>query len=142
MDTRKSVTVQVLFIDTVDNVKKLLGFLSGNRTHWNEWPQQKVALDNAIEHIEWIVRIIRNPGGNGMLIGVGASGKQSLPKMIICGTLSFDQYRGMGRTLCFPQSTWRAQDLSFIRIVAMNSSPTSHPFPSKCVLFCKLAQLH
>ena len=46
-----------------------------------------MALDNAIEHIEWIARIIQNPGGNAMLIDVGASGKQSLPKLTsyICG---------------------------------------------------------
>ncbi len=86
MGTRKSVTVQVQFSDKVDNVKKLLDFLS-RTPYWNEWLQQKVALDNAIEHIEWIARIIQNPGGNAMLIGVGASGKQSLPKLTsyICG---------------------------------------------------------
>jgi hypothetical protein len=86
MDTRKSVTVQVQFSDTVDNVKELLGFLS-RTPYWNERLQQKVALDNAIEHIELIARIIQNPGDNAMLIGVGASDKQSLPKLTayICG---------------------------------------------------------
>jgi len=46
-----------------------------------------VLFEQAMEHVARICRIISNPGGNAMLIGVGGSGKQSLSRLSahICG---------------------------------------------------------
>merc|ERR1719230_1414483 len=67
----------------IPDMQKLNKVLSMKLMEYNESnPMMDLVLfDQAMLHISRIVRIVSNPAGNAMLIGVGGSGKQSLTKL-------------------------------------------------------------
>ncbi|CAL1538804.1 unnamed protein product [Lymnaea stagnalis] len=69
-------------IQAADKLKK---FMQDQLNDYNNTPNT-VAMDlvlfrDAIEHISKIVRVIRQPRGNMLLIGIGGSGRQSLTRL-------------------------------------------------------------
>ena len=65
--------------------KKLVNFLGSKLEEFNTSPVSKMHLvffEEAVLHILRIARILRQPRGNILLIGVGGSGKQSLTKLV------------------------------------------------------------
>ena len=70
--------------EEVDEVKKVVDFLESKMYEFNVETNGKLQLvffKEAIQHVLRISRIMVQPRGNAMLIGVGGSGKQSLSKI-------------------------------------------------------------
>jgi dynein heavy chain len=67
----------------VEDMEDLREVLEDKLAEYNENVAQMdlVLFDQAMEHITRISRIIYNPAGNALLVGVGGSGKQSLTKL-------------------------------------------------------------
>jgi len=64
---------------------KLLKGLAGSLEEYNGGSSSKMNLvlfEDALEHVMRIGRVLKQPRGHIMLIGVGGSGKQSLLKLI------------------------------------------------------------
>ncbi|KAL9654899.1 hypothetical protein ABK040_008689 [Willaertia magna] len=67
----------------VEDISKLHAVLNSKLEMYNESQGRMdlVLFNFAIEHIARITRIVTQPGGNALLIGVGGSGRQSLTKL-------------------------------------------------------------
>jgi len=67
----------------IPSIEKLKSVLDSKLNEYNEnnAMMDLVLFEQAMLHITRINRIIQNPGGNAMLIGVGGSGKQSLCRL-------------------------------------------------------------
>ena len=91
------------FYEDVRDLPKLTAVLSDLLDNYNvTFPTQMnlVFFEDALAHTTRISRILRQPRGNAMLIGVGGSGKQSLTKMAAfvanMACLSIEINRGYG----------------------------------------------
>jgi len=69
--------------EEVPDYSKLTALLDGYLEEYNASNASQLKLvffQDAVEHVTRISRILRQPRGNAMLVGVGGSGKQSLTR--------------------------------------------------------------
>ena len=85
--------IQDKMYDQATDFTKLSGILDAALQEYNETNANMdlVLFTDAIKHITRITRIILNPAGHALLVGVGGSGKQSLSRLssFICNYTLF-----------------------------------------------------
>ncbi|TYZ50849.1 hypothetical protein PybrP1_008863 [[Pythium] brassicae (nom. inval.)] len=76
-------TEDVRLYQDMDSYKRIRGIFDEALETYNldNKPMALVLFEMALEHLSRVLRIIRNPLGHALLIGVGGSGKQSLSRL-------------------------------------------------------------
>ena len=83
-DVLKLEATTILYEEVTEKKKLVVKQLEDKQEDYNSSQNDRLELvyfDDAVEHILKIARMLRQPRGNGMLIGLGGSGKQSLAKL-------------------------------------------------------------
>ena len=68
-------------IDSIDKLKTIVEEYLSDHNAESKQPMPLVMFSDALEHVARIARIIRQPQGNALLLGVGGSGRQSMTKL-------------------------------------------------------------
>lgn len=72
------------FYEEVESLDELTGVVETALEEYNNMHKTRMNLvifRYVLEHLSRICRIIKQPGGNGLLVGVGGSGRQSLTRL-------------------------------------------------------------
>ncbi|KAL8022251.1 putative AAA+ ATPase domain, dynein heavy chain region D6 P-loop domain-containing protein [Plasmopara halstedii] len=68
-------------IDSLDKLQTQVEEYLNDYNAENSTPMNLVLFINAIEHVSRISRVLRQPQGNALLLGIGGSGRQSLTRL-------------------------------------------------------------
>ena len=117
------------FYQEVTDLKKLNTLLEGYLDEYNMNSKSKMNLVffmDAIEHVSRLARILRQPRGNAMLVGVGGSGKQSVTKFACFMT----EYRCFQIELCkgYGGAEFREDLKSLYNIAGIEGKPVTFLF--------------
>ena len=117
------------FYQEVTDLKKLNKLLEGYLDEYNMNSKSKMNLVffmDAIEHVSRLARILRQPRGNAMLVGVGGSGKQSVTKFACFMT----EYRCFQIELCkgYGGAEFREDLKSLYNIAGIEGKPVTFLF--------------
>lgn len=85
-----------------------------------------VLFQDACEHISRIVRVLRQPRGNALLLGVGGSGRQSLAK--ISAFIANQSLTGIELIKNYGLKAWREDLKRILMTTGLETKPTTFLF--------------
>lgn len=116
----------VQFYENITDKSKLLKTLHGGLDEYNLTNTNKMNLvlfDDALEHILRIARVLKQPRGHIMLIGVGGSGKQSLIRL--CTFMRQMEYKSIEITKGFNTDAFKNVVKEYMKLSGIDGTGIS-----------------
>ncbi|RYG70357.1 hypothetical protein EON64_00405, partial [archaeon] len=112
------------YIELADrsNLEKVMGDYLEDYNQMTSKPMNLVLFESAVEHIARISRIINQPYGNALLVGVGGSGRKSLTTLAV--SIADFQLFTIEITKSYGMSEWREDIKNVMNKAGVQNKPT------------------
>ena len=106
----------IQMLDNEDELGKCMDDYLEEYNAQSKTPMKIVLFQFAIEHLSRILRVLRQPQGNCLLVGVGGSGRQSLSRLASF-IMSMDIFQ-VEITKSYSKEDWRENMKALIKLVS------------------------
>ena len=120
-------------VESIDDVKRAMGEYMEDYNSMSSTKMNLVLFLNAIEHISRICRVITQPLGNALLVGVGGSGRKSLTMLAtsICDLSLFQ----IEITKVYGMVEWREDLKRLLRMAGVDGKGTVFLFSDTQIVY-------
>jgi dynein heavy chain len=115
---------EIVDMDKLKNVVE--EYLADHNAECVKAPMPLVMFSDALEHVAKIVRILRQPQGNALLLGVGGSGRQSMTRLATY--ITGYQLRNVEIVKGYTMNDWRENVKTILMQAGVKDTPTTFLF--------------
>ena len=122
-------------VESIDKLKSIVEEFLVDHVSESKQPMPLVIFSDALEHVSRIARILRQPQGNALLLGVGGSGRSSMTKLATY--IAGYQLSMVEIVKGYSMADWKEDIKKVLMLAGVKDRPTTFLFSDVQVSICR-----